>query len=140
MAQSTPALIEALRETANRLTGEVRYEWGHMGRCNCGHLVQTVTGLTDYQIVESIDFQLDEWTEHAKDYCEGTGHKIDDLFHALHDIGFTHEDVAHLEYLSDRRVLRRLAPDRPHLERNRPEDVTLYMRTLAKVLEEEISV
>ena len=66
MAQNNPHLIGALRTTAERLANGAKYEWGHMGRCNCGHLLQTITGLTDYEIVQSIDFQLDEWTEHAQ--------------------------------------------------------------------------
>lgn len=137
MAKSNPALIDALRQTADRLDQGARYEWGHMGRCNCGHLVQTVTNLSDHEIVKSIDFELDEWTEHAKDYCAGTGHKVDDLFATLRNVGFTHQDVIHLENLSDRRVLARLGDGRRHLHRNSVPDVTLYMRTMADLLEDE---
>lgn len=137
MATSSPELICALRETAGNLESGARYEWGHMGRCNCGHLVQTLTDMTDYDIVKSIDFQLDEWTEHARDYCAGTGHKVDDLFHALDRVGFSHQDVMHLEYLSDKRVLSRLSGGPRYLQKNRVEDVTLYMRTLADLLEAE---
>ena len=140
MAESNPKLVHALRETAGRLSSGAQYEWGHMGRCNCGHLVQTITDLTDREIVESIDLKLDEWTEHAKDYCDGTGHKVDDLFQALHRIGFGHEDVAHLEYLSDEVVLDRIPGGKRYLERNQVEDVTLYMNTMADLLEEELTV
>jgi hypothetical protein len=56
MAKSNPELINALRETADRLEQGAHYEWGHMGRCNCGHLVQTLTWMSDYEIVKSIDF------------------------------------------------------------------------------------
>jgi hypothetical protein len=140
MAKSNPQLIHALRETADRLDHGARYEWGHMGRCNCGHLVQTVTCMTDYEIVESIDFRLDEWTEHAVDYCERTGHKVDDLFVTLEQVGFGWQDVIHLEHLSDKQVLGRLAEGPRHLRRNQVQDVTLYMRTLAAILEEELSV
>jgi len=139
MAQSNPNLIEALRETADRLDEGARYEWGHMGRCNCGHLVQTITDMTDYEIVESIDFALDEWTEHAKDYCAGTGHKVDDLFLTLQQVGFGYQDVIYLENLSDRRVLERLPRNRRYLRRNQVEDVTLYMRTLAHLLADDPS-
>lgn len=138
MAKSNPELITALRETANRLIGGANYEWGHMGRCNCGHLVQTITHMSDYEIVKSIDFELAEWTEHAHDYCEGTGHKVDDLFSALQRVGFSHQDVIHLENLSDTRVLDRLANGHRYLQRNNLNDVTLYMNTLADLLEEEL--
>ncbi len=138
MTQSTPELINALRETATRLAIGANYEWGHMVRCNCAHLVKTLTTMTDYEIVKTIDFELDEWTEHAKDYCEGTGHKVDDLFILLQHVGFSYQDVIHLENLSDTRVLDHLEESRRYLRRNRVEDVTLYMHTLAALLEEEL--
>lgn len=138
MAVSNPELIQALHKTAQRLADGAKYEWGHMGRCNCGHLVQTVTGMTDYEIVKSIDFQLDEWTEHAQDYCENTGHKVEDLFTTLANVGFGRDDVIHLENLSDTRVLARLAHPHCYLRRNSVDDAMLYMRTLADLLEEEL--
>ena len=139
MAKSNPELINALRKTAGRLESGARYEWGHMGRCNCGHLVQTLTCMTDHDIVKSIDFQLDEWSEHAQDYCQGTGHKVDELFLTLQSIGFSHEDVIHLENLSDKRVLDRLTGGHRYLRRNDVSDVQRYMITLAELLEEELA-
>lgn len=139
MAQSNPDLICALRETANRLHRGAKYEWGHMARCNCGHLVQTLTDMTAYEIAQSVDFQLDEWSEYAQDYCEGTGHKVEDLFTMLQTVGFNRQDVIHLENLSDKRILNRLGNGTPrYLQRNKVEDVTLYMITLADLLEEEL--
>lgn len=138
MAQTNPELIMALRQTAARLNEGARYEWGHMARCNCGHLVQTVTQMTDREIAQSVDFELDEWSEYAKDYCAGTGHKVDDLFVILQNVGFSHQDVIHLENLSDTRVLDRLAGGRRYLQRNKVEDVTLYMLTLADMLAEAV--
>ncbi|MBX3011549.1 MAG: hypothetical protein KF832_08570 [Caldilineaceae bacterium] len=137
MAKSNPELIQALRTTADRLSTGAPYEWGHMGRCNCGHLLQTITHLTPHEIVQTADYQLDEWTEHAKDYCEGTGHSLDTLFLTLQEMGFDYQDVIHLENLSDRRVLRRLGETPCYLRRNVSADVVLYMNTLAALLEEE---
>jgi len=134
VAQSRPELIHALRDTAQRLQEGAQYEWGHMGRCNCGHLVQTITSMNSREIVESVDFAMNEWSEHAKDYCDGSGHKVDDLFLTLHQIGFDYRDIIHLENLTDQRVLTRL---NQHLRRNCVSDVTLYMTTLADLLEEE---
>ncbi|MCL4303303.1 MAG: hypothetical protein KJ077_46885 [Anaerolineae bacterium] len=137
MSNDNLELIIALRQTADRLASGARYEWGHMARCNCGHLVQTITQMTDHEIAQSVDFELDEWSEYAKDYCEGSGHKVDDLLIILQDVGFSHQDVIHLENLSDTRVLGRLPGGRRYLQRNRVEDVTLYMQTLADMLENE---
>src|SRR5689334_8057112 len=33
-------LVIALRLTAERLDGGSTYQWGHLGMCNCGHLVE----------------------------------------------------------------------------------------------------
>jgi len=137
MAQSNPTLIKTLRETAQRLRNGAHYEWGHMGRCNCGHLVQTVTNMSDREIVRSIDFELDEWTEHAKLYCDGTGHKVDDLFHTLEKIGFNYRDVINLEYLSDPEVLKALPTGRRYLRRNNVDDVIIYLETLADLLDDD---
>lgn len=140
MAKSNPELITALRTTAQRLTEGAHYEWGHMGRCNCGHLVQTITNMTAHEIVQAADYHLDEWTEHAKDYCAGTGHSLDTLFLTLQEMGFDYQDVVYLENLSDQRVLQRLGQEQRYLRRNCIDDVTLYMNTLAILLEEELVV
>lgn len=140
MAKSKPELIDALRTTADRLKAGAHYEWGHMGRCNCGHLVQTITNLSDREIVQAADHRLDEWSEHAKDYCAGSGHSLDTLFLTLQEMGFDYQDVIHLENLSDQRVLQRLDQGRRYLRRNCREDVTLYMNTLATLLEEELVI
>lgn len=137
MAKHHPNLISALRETACRLESGARYEWGHMGRCNCGHLVQSLTEMTDVEIVKSIDFEVSEWSEHAQDYCEGTTRKVDELFDTLEQVGFSRQDVMNLEYLSDQDVLRRLDPEKRYLKKNQAADVSLYMRTLADKLAEE---
>jgi hypothetical protein len=138
MTKNKLELITALRETVNRLSQGAKYEWGHMGRCNCGHLLQTITTMSDYEIAQSIDFELAEWSEYAQDYCPGSGHKVEDLFTTLQNVGFTREDVIHLENLSDTRVLNRLEGGRRYLRRNQVEDVTLYMVTLADMLEKEL--
>lgn len=142
MANNKPELIDALRQTANKLSSGATYEWGHMGRCNCGHLVQTLLDITEQEIVESVDFQLDEWSEHATDYCEGTGAKVDDLFTQLYHAGLGYQDVIQLENLSNRAVLQRISTEsgteRPvHLKRNSVEDVTLYMHAMADMLQED---
>ena len=136
MATSNPELINALRTTADRLESGAKYEWGHMARCNCGHLVQTITGMSDTEISCSVNHQLAEWTDHAESYCAGTSFKVDDLFRELDRVGFGHRDVMALENLSDARVLNRLPSGRQHLRRNQVADVTLYMRTMADMLEE----
>ena len=138
MAKSNPILISALKETASRLSLGAKYEWGHMGRCNCGHLVQTITKLSDREIVESVDNQLNEWSEHAQEYCDTSNSKAEYLFDRLKEIGFDYEDVIKLEYLSDKNVLSRLGEGPQYLRNNDVKDVVLYMDKMAEMLEEEL--
>ena len=129
-------LLDALRQPSNRLLDDqVEYQWGHMGQCNAGHLIQTLTGLSSFEIVESIDFQLDEWSEHAIDYCSNTGCKVDDIFLTIEKHGMTHEDIVKLENLSDRKVLNNLDGGFRHLERYNRNDVIDYMNSFADLLE-----
>jgi hypothetical protein len=129
-------LIDALRATSKRLENEdVQYQWGHMGQCNAGHLIQTLTGMSSFEIVESVDFQLDEWSEHAVDYCSCTGNKVDDIFLSIEKHGLSHFDIVKLENLSDRKVLENLDGGFRYLEKNRREDVVEYMRSFADLLE-----
>lgn len=129
-------LIDALRATSKRLENEdVQYQWGHMGQCNAGHLIQTLTGMSSFEIVESVDFQLDEWSEHAVDYCSCTGNKVDDIFLSIEKQGLSHADIVKLENLSDRKVLENLDGGFRYLERNRREHVVEYMRSFADLLE-----
>ena len=137
MPHANENLIKAIRDTAKNLSSGARYEWGHMARCNCGHLVQSITKKTDKEIVKIIDHQLDEWTEHAKDYCSGTGSKVDELFETMKSYGFSHEDIVHLEYLSDRKVLDRLG-ENIYLRHNNVEDVVKYLEEMATMLEENL--
>ena len=129
-------LINALRETSRRLSDDsVEYQWGHMGQCNAGHLIQTITGMSSYEIVKSIDFQLNEWSEHATDYCSKTGCKVDDIFLTIEKHGMTHADIVKLENLSDHKVLDNLEGGFRHLKRNNRLDVMEYMNSFADLLE-----
>ena len=138
MARPTLPLIDALRKSASRLQEGARYEWGHVGRCNCGHLVQTVAKTSDAEIFRSFEGVLDEWTEHANEYCASTGQSVEHMFDQLAAVGFERQDIRHLEYLSDKRVLKRLPLDRRALRRNARADVVLYLSTMADLLEEEL--
>ncbi len=135
MVRTPQQLPGLLRSAANRLENGADYEWGHMGRCNCGHLVQSLTSMTSKEIVQSIDHRLDEWSEHAKEYCSATGSKVEDLFRTLAEVGFTYKDVMSLEYLNDPLVLQKMGDRARRLRHNSRADVVAYMRTLAELRE-----
>ncbi len=135
MATPNHELIRALRVTADRLSGDTAYQWGHMGMCNCGHLAQAITGLTAAEIHSSaLAARHGDWEQQANDYCATSGQLIDHVLAAMFSIGLERDDVKNLEKLADNVVVRRMGRYPRH---NRREDVVEYMRTWAAMLEEK---
>ncbi len=132
------ALVNVLRETAARIESGADYQWSHFGRCNCGHLVQTVTRLTPAEIHAASSCELLEWSEIPEDYCAGTGLKLEYVLDRLRELGLDRADLKHLEDLSDPRVLAALPGGHRWLERNKREDAVAYFRALADVLERDL--
>lgn len=67
MARASARLVGALRETAARLLREdVVYRWSQLAHCNCGHLTQTITGLSPGAIHEAAARQRGDWAEQAR--------------------------------------------------------------------------
>ena len=135
MARANSELISALRRTAQRLATDVSYQWGHMGMCNCGHLAQSITGLASAEIHSSALVREGDWEQQANDYCPTSGNLIDVVLAAMFDLGLTRTDVRNLEKLADLEVLRRAGR---HLRFNNRDDVVLYMRNWADLLEESV--
>ena len=135
MARANRELISALRQTAQRLAGDVSYQWGHMGMCNCGHLAQSVTGLAGAEIHQSALIREGDWEQQAKDYCPTSGNLIDVVLAVMFELGLTRSDIRNLEKLADLEVLRRAGR---HLRFNNRQDVVLYMNTWADLLEETV--
>ncbi|OKL41429.1 hypothetical protein [Pontibacter flavimaris] len=140
MARSSIVLLEALRETAGRLRGGARYEWGHMGSCNCGHLAQTITRNSKGQIHGAAMWRYGDWREQLRDYCPQSGLPLDEIIDQMRDMGITREDLAHLETLSDPSVTARLPQHCRHLKHNLRDDVVLYLETWADLLEGQLKV
>ena len=83
MAKASLHLIEKLRETAKSLESGADYSWGHVARCNCGHLAQTLLPLSSSDIYKAArSCGLDEWSEYANEYCPASGAPIDDIMDA----------------------------------------------------------
>ena len=125
-------LIDALKKTAQDLDSNCKYEWGHMGRCNVGCLVQNLTGKSDSQIAETVNFEISEWSEFANDYCSNSNQAVSNLFSDLHTNGLSYKDVIHIEYLSNPKVLKHIPQKK--LRRNQAKDVSLYLKAFAKQL------
>ena len=139
MAHPNIELIEALRETARRLEGGAHYAWGNHGSCNCGNLLQVVTQLESKEILQYSRTGTGEWTELALDFCGVSNAPLDLLVNKLAAIGLTPSDIHCIEYLEDKTVLQQLPGGFRWLSRNKREDVIVYMRTMANMLEEKLS-
>ncbi len=138
MAHPTPELIQALRETARRLRNGAHYAWGHHGACNCGNLLQTVTRLSEGEILRYAHTATGEWTELAQEFCPVTQAPVSLLITRLQEIGLTPSDIHHIEYLTDRAVLNQLPGGFRWLKRNRREDAIVYFETFARLLEDQL--
>jgi hypothetical protein len=74
MAQASLRLIEALRETAARLErASTVYRWSQLAHCNCGHLAQTITGLSPRAIHEAAARHRGDWAEQARTLAPAAG-------------------------------------------------------------------
>jgi len=139
MARATPLLIEKLREAAANIENAGDYNWGHIGRCNCGHLVQCMTDFSAKEIFAMAQKNyVDEWTEFANDYCPNDGASVDQLMDVLIAHGFELKDIHQLEYLSNPQVLKAIPGSPASLEKGKPRNAALYMRTWAALLELEL--
>jgi hypothetical protein len=138
MARVSVQLIQALRETAQRLAQGENYQWGHMGSCNCGHLAQTITRHSKGKIHGAAMWRHGDWREQLRDYCPQSGLPLDEIIDQMLDFGLTRDELAHLETLTHPAILHRLPQDRKYLKHNLPDDVVLYLQTWAALLEEEL--
>jgi hypothetical protein len=138
MARPSIRLISALRTTASRLAANAPYAWGHLGSCNCGHVVQTLCGLAPAKI-HTIALEGDgDWEALANAYCPTSGHAIDDVISSLIEAGLSTDDIGHLEKLDDPAILAALPGGHRWLRRNDRDDVIAYLTTWASVLEQSL--
>ena len=72
-------LEEVLLKTIQRLSSKSKYQWTHQGNCNCGHVIQSVTGMSPGKIHNIALTGPGEWVDHAKKYCKTSGLPVDDL-------------------------------------------------------------
>lgn len=137
MARPSAELVQALRTTAARLREGAPFAWGHMGRCNCGHLAQTLTRRTAAELHAAAQERSGDWREQTREYCPTSGLAIDAILAQLLDAGLTLSDLRHLEELSDPVVLARV-PAR-HLRRSDPRHAVHYLEAWAELLEASLA-
>ena len=140
MACANTEVIIAIRRAIALLERTDRYQWGHMGMCNCGFLAQAVAHLTPVEIHRRAMTGHGDWSEQLNDYCPSSGLPFDEVIDALTELGFDPDDLKHLERLSDPVVLRLPAVGGRLLRHNHKPDVILYLRAWAGMLEEKWSL
>jgi hypothetical protein len=138
MARSSVHLVAAIRQTARRLAKGENYQWGHMGSCNCGHLAQTITHYSKGRIHGAAMWRHGDWREQLRDYCPQSGLPLDEIIDQMLEYGLSTDDLAHLERLSDPKILAMLPPEHRNLKHNVRDDVVLYLHAWANLLEEAL--
>ena len=131
-------LAIALRTTAARLAAGSSYQWGNLGMCNCGHLVETVCGLAPPQIHRIALEREGDWEPLANAYCPTRGDAIDDVITTLLDLGLSTRDIGHLEKLDDPRVLAQLGVR--WSRRNQRADVVAYLEAWAMLVDDGLAL
>lgn len=138
MAKVRIEVIEVLRKTAKAIENSNRYQWGHMGLCNCGFLAQEVTHLQKQEIHSRAMERHGDWSDQLNDYCPSSGLPMDDLISQMLAFGLDADDLKHLERLSDKNILKNLPADSRTLRHNIKEDVVCYLQTWANMLEAKL--
>jgi hypothetical protein len=136
MAIPSIKIITALRKTATELENGNRYEWGHMGSCNCGNLAQTITKFSRAEIQKYALEKRGDWTNQLVDYCPTSGYPMDMIIEKMLDFGFSKVDLRNLEWLSDDKILAKIKVG--FLNRNLKSDTITYLKTWAILLEDQL--
>jgi hypothetical protein len=135
MATPNLKVIQALRETAQQIATSGRYEWGHMGSCNCGHLAQNITSFTRAEIQQFALQKRGDWSEQVVDYCPTSGYPMDLIIGRMIEFGFTTSDLRQLENLSNSEILAQAGVT--SFNRNVMSDTVKYMNAWADLLENQ---
>ena len=138
MAKASIEIVQALRNTAARLKSSDKYQWGHMGSCNCGFLAQEITHLRREEIHSRAMSKYGDWSEQLNDYCPTSGYLMDDLIHDMLSFGFDRTDLIQLERLCNPEVLDSLKPYDRNLQYNVKADAIRYLLAWADKLENEM--
>jgi hypothetical protein len=74
----------------------------------------------------------------AQEFCPITKAPIDLVIAKLVEVGLTPSDIHHVEYLTDKEVLKNLEGGFRWLKRNKREDAIAYFEAFANMLEEKM--
>lgn len=140
MAKATPELVSAIRRAAANIEKSGKYQWGHMGSCNCGYLAQELTSLTRAEIhAYALRTRSGDWEDQVSAFCPQSNLPMDLLISQMVEAGLSLEDLKHLERLSDPDVKARMGFNHSQsLRHNYVKDVVAYLRAWADMIEEKL--
>ncbi len=139
MARANQRLIEAVEDTIARLMSGADYQWGHMGMCNCGHLVQSLTNRSRREIHAAALLRAGDWGQQSIDYCPTSGLPLDSIISEMLEAGLTLDDINYIERLNDPKVLARLPLEQRWMKRNNRDHVVRYLSTWNELLREQLA-
>ena len=122
----------------------VGYEWNDRTRCNCGIVARHVLQTTPAELSKLLPPIYDggvfrpSWRAMTEAYCEDSNLPRNEVFARLLAAGLSSADFAHLEDLSHRAIVDRMAPFRRKsdaVQRARKSDVIAYLRAWAEGIE-----
>lgn len=138
MAKPSLQLIDALRKAAKNIAEDKdSYNWKAIGACNCGTLVQVVTGYNAKEISNYGIKKHGDWQSISLLYDKNNDFEIDKIITRMLDLGMSLEDFTYLENLNCPKVLSYIGKD-VCLTRDDPYDAVLYLTSWADMLEEEL--
>jgi hypothetical protein len=129
-------LIDALRQSIDRILSTDEYNWKALGACNCGMVIQSVTKLSAKEISAAGIRKHGDWQSISLMYEEDSGFQVDKIIKQMLSIGMTIGDFTYLENLSDPNILSYIGKDIV-LERDNPEHVIQYMIAWIWLLEDK---
>ncbi len=79
MSKPSARLVQAIRRTAQRVARpDVAYRWSNFALCNCGHLAQTLTGLSEEELRDAGRSRAGDWAEQARRQQRIWGRPVED--------------------------------------------------------------
>lgn len=141
MAKANIGLIQALRQAARKLKNGARYQWGHMGSCNCGHLAQELTRMSPADIhAYALRTRTGDWADQTSEFCATSNLPMDLVISDMLAAGLTRKDLQNLERLSDTTIISEISEEKKPLRHNFRDDVVIYLNTWANILERDLNL
>ncbi len=130
-----------LRMAAARIDSGQRYSWCDTTACNCGIIAQCVLGVDEreleFRLYNSNHMLLGLWSV-IPPTCPKTGIPLHNVLAALHNAGFSQQDLKSAEHLDDESVCLRAGIDYENHAwfRSTASCVVRYFRAWADLLDE----